>query len=90
MACRNYVARKEGCSNTWVNHFYPYIRDYGDPSNAVLTPDECWSIPNDVKCARSGHELSHAPLALASKTRPQHGTSSRAVRTASTEIEMCF
>ena len=50
-ARRNFVARKEGCSNTWINHFYPYIRDYGDPNNAVLTSDECWSIPNDVKCA---------------------------------------
>ena len=47
------MARKEGCTNTWINHFYPYIRDYGDPNNAVLTSDECWSIPNDVKCAAS-------------------------------------
>ncbi len=52
------MARKEGCRNTWLNHFYPYIRDYGDGTN-VLTSDQCWSIPNDVKCARSARGWQH-------------------------------
>ena len=39
---------KEGCTNTWLNHFYPYIRDYGgaaSQSGSLLTQDDCAAVP---------------------------------------------
>ena len=48
---RNFVARKEGCNNTWINKFGVYVRDYGTggPNEQVLGPDECQSIPDEIK-----------------------------------------
>jgi hypothetical protein len=48
------VARKEGCNNTWINYFPVYIRDYGSADSVQaneLTSDDCWNVPDDVKCA---------------------------------------
>ena len=50
-ARRNFMARKEGCSNTWVNHFYIYVRDYGGAASQTasnLNPADCATVPDVV------------------------------------------
>ncbi len=53
-ARRNFVARKEDCNNTWINKYGVYIRDYGSAdsqSAGVLSSQDCWTVPNPIKCA---------------------------------------
>lgn len=45
------MARKQGCSNTWINHVYVYIRDYGSTASQdanEMTAAECSTIPDQV------------------------------------------
>ena len=49
---RNFVARKEGFTNTWLNYFPVYVRDYGSKdsqTNNELSSDETGAIPDTVK-----------------------------------------
>jgi len=50
--CRNFVARKEGFTNTWINYFAVFVRDYGSPASQTaneLSGDEAGSIPTQTK-----------------------------------------
>ena len=45
------MARKEGCTDTWINHVYVYVRDYGSAASlsaGEMTAAECSTIPNRV------------------------------------------
>ena len=45
------MARKEGCNNTWINHVYVYVRDYGSAASlsaGEMTAAECSTIPDPV------------------------------------------
>ncbi len=49
--CSNFVARKEGFNNTWINYFVPFTRDYGGPSSpSELSSDQAGSIPDTLLC----------------------------------------
>ena len=46
------MARKEGFTNTWMNYFPVYVRDYGSTASQSaneLSSDECGAIPQSVK-----------------------------------------
>lgn len=49
---RNFVARKEGFTNTWMNYFPVYVRDYGSKDSQSaneLSSDEAGGIPTAVQ-----------------------------------------
>ena len=49
---RNFVARKEGFTNTWMNYFPVYVRDYGGAESQKaneLSSDEAGGIPTAVQ-----------------------------------------
>ena len=53
-ACRNFTARREHCSSTWINRFGVFLHTYGSAdsnSAGVLSTDECSAIPDPAKCA---------------------------------------
>ncbi|BDA50689.1 probable potassium/sodium hyperpolarization-activated cyclic nucleotide-gated channel [Coccomyxa sp. Obi] len=48
----NFTARREGCTNTWVNRFGVFLHTYGsDAANTagILGPDECVAVPEAAK-----------------------------------------
>ena len=46
------MARKEGYTNTWLNYFPVYVRDWGSAASQAadeLADTEAGAIPNQVK-----------------------------------------
>lgn len=51
-ARRNFVARKEGYTNTWLNYFPVYVRDWGSAASQSaneLANNEAGAIPDQLK-----------------------------------------